>query len=108
MMFLMLIPDLANDSDYPLSLVAGGSCIFSCSNVSTTLSESCENVIQESYVSVVTTLSGNLERNNVAATLILLIFIATRNIFGQTLFAVTFVPNKLSATFQQCFENVAC
>ena len=60
--------------------------IYGCSKVSTTLSESCENVIQESYVSVVTTLSGNFERkwgkccqitllqrcmlpNNVAATL---------------------------------------
>ena len=36
--------------------------IYGCNNVSTTLNESCENIIQESYVSVATTLSGNFER----------------------------------------------
>ena len=33
--------------------------IYGCSNVSTTLSESCENVIREGYLSVATTLSCN-------------------------------------------------
>ena len=36
--------------------------IKGCSNVSTTVSESCENVFQKSYANVATTLSGNVER----------------------------------------------
>ena len=36
--------------------------MYGCSNVSTTLSKSCENIIQDSYVSIAITLSGNFER----------------------------------------------